>query len=317
VRVNDPQTGHHNSDIPVTPSDVERIEILTGDPALYGTGAGIVNIVTRRPEKKEFSGNLFFLRDNTSDASISYAGGNKNRFSNFSLSRKASKVFFEDREYSVLNAFGKSGLHAVTGEWRLEVSAQAKEFGAYDFYTPGWNMPSWEKTQTQFAGLTNEYKKAENTYKSRVYFRRMLDRNKPGWYENNHLTHIYGARFDSIRPLSGDGKILWGFEENKSVISGNALGEHSFNSAGGFPEVVLTKNKKLLLLSYFDDILTKDIEKRYKIKKDELLRTLARFYLTNIARPITFNSIRKFLDTATVTVKKFSSYMEEANLIFL
>lgn len=85
---------------------------------------------------------------------------------------------------------------------------------------------------------------------------------------------------------------------------------------GGFPEVVLSENKKLLLLSYFDDILTKDIEKRYKIKKTQLLRTLARFYLTNIARPVTFNSIRKFLNTATVTVGKFSSYLEEANLIF-
>jgi len=85
---------------------------------------------------------------------------------------------------------------------------------------------------------------------------------------------------------------------------------------GGFPEVVLSENKKLLLLNYFDDILTKDIEKRYKIKKGELLRTLARFYLTNISRPVTFNSIRKFLSTATITVGKFSSYLEEANLIF-
>jgi len=85
---------------------------------------------------------------------------------------------------------------------------------------------------------------------------------------------------------------------------------------GGFPEAVLSENKRLLLLSYFDDILTKDIEKRYEIKKRELLRSLAGFYLTNIARPVTFNSIRKFLNTATVTVGKFSSYLEEANLIF-
>ncbi|MEW6684603.1 MAG: ATP-binding protein [Candidatus Edwardsbacteria bacterium] len=85
---------------------------------------------------------------------------------------------------------------------------------------------------------------------------------------------------------------------------------------GGFPEVTLSENKKILLLSYFDDILTKDIERRYRIKRSELLKTLVRFYLTNMARPITFNSIRKFLNTATITVEKFSSYLEEANLIF-
>jgi len=85
---------------------------------------------------------------------------------------------------------------------------------------------------------------------------------------------------------------------------------------GGFPEVILSENKKQLLLTYFDDILTKDIERRYKIKKREILRTLARFYLSNIAKPVTFNSLRKFLNTATITVEKFSSYLEEVNLIF-
>jgi hypothetical protein len=85
---------------------------------------------------------------------------------------------------------------------------------------------------------------------------------------------------------------------------------------GGFPDVVLSDNKKDLLLTYFDDILTRDIEKRYKLKKSEKLRMLARFYLTNVSNPVTFNSLAKFLHTSTVTVGKFSSYLEEANLIF-
>ncbi len=85
---------------------------------------------------------------------------------------------------------------------------------------------------------------------------------------------------------------------------------------GGFPEVILSDNKKELLLTYFDDILTKDIERQYKLKKSEKLRMLARFYLTNVSNLVTFNSLAKFLDTSTVTVGKFSSYLEEANLIF-
>jgi len=85
---------------------------------------------------------------------------------------------------------------------------------------------------------------------------------------------------------------------------------------GGFPDVVLSNNKKELLLTYFDDILTKDIEKRYKLKKSEKLRTLAGFYMTNISGLVTFNSLAKFLGTSTVTVGKFSSYLEEANIMF-
>jgi len=85
---------------------------------------------------------------------------------------------------------------------------------------------------------------------------------------------------------------------------------------GGFPEIVLCDDKRRLLLTYFDDIITKDVEKRYKLKRGEVLRTLARFYLTNISKSITYNSIRKFLNTATITVAKFSSYLKEANLVF-
>lgn len=85
---------------------------------------------------------------------------------------------------------------------------------------------------------------------------------------------------------------------------------------GGFPEVVLSNEKKQLLLTYFDDILTKDIEKRYRLKKGEKLRALARFYLTNISSLITFNSLKKSLDTTTNTIEKYSSYLEEASMIF-
>lgn len=85
---------------------------------------------------------------------------------------------------------------------------------------------------------------------------------------------------------------------------------------GGFPEIVLSEEKRQLLLTYFDDIITKDIEKRYKLRESEKLRSLARFYLTNISNTITFNSIKKFLDTTTNTIEKFSSYLEEVNVLF-
>ncbi len=85
---------------------------------------------------------------------------------------------------------------------------------------------------------------------------------------------------------------------------------------GGFPEVVLNEEKKQLLLTYFDDIITKDIEKKYEVREGEKLRQLAKFYLTNISNTITFNSLKKYLELSTDTIEKFSSYLEEANMIF-
>jgi len=88
---------------------------------------------------------------------------------------------------------------------------------------------------------------------------------------------------------------------------------------GGFPEVVLTKDeelKKTILLTYFDDIIDKDVVERYKIRKSEKLKALAKFYLSNISSPITFSSLEQFIKTNPVTIEKFSTLLEEAFLIF-
>src|SRR5690606_27909655 len=50
VRINDPNTGHFNSYIPVVPSEIERIEILKGaSSGIYGAEAvgGVVHILTK------------------------------------------------------------------------------------------------------------------------------------------------------------------------------------------------------------------------------------------------------------------------------
>src|SRR5690606_4048834 len=50
IRINDPNTGHFSAYIPVTPSEIDRIEILKGaSSALYGSDAvgGVVHIITK------------------------------------------------------------------------------------------------------------------------------------------------------------------------------------------------------------------------------------------------------------------------------
>jgi len=88
---------------------------------------------------------------------------------------------------------------------------------------------------------------------------------------------------------------------------------------GGFPEVVLTRDeevKRTILLTYFDDIIEKDVVERYKIRKTEKLKMLAKFYLSNISSPTTFSSLEQFLNMNSVTIEKFSYLLEEAFLIF-
>jgi len=86
---------------------------------------------------------------------------------------------------------------------------------------------------------------------------------------------------------------------------------------GSFPEVVLlSSERKQILLHYFEDIINKDLIRRYRIRKSERLNSLAKFYLANISSSITFNSLEKFLNISADTVEKFSRYLEDAYLLF-
>lgn len=85
---------------------------------------------------------------------------------------------------------------------------------------------------------------------------------------------------------------------------------------GGFPEVVLSSEKRRILSGYFETVVTRDVAERFRIREREKLRVLAKYYLTNISSPTTFNSISRFLKLPLTTVERFSGYLEIANLIF-
>ena len=85
---------------------------------------------------------------------------------------------------------------------------------------------------------------------------------------------------------------------------------------GGFPEVTLSDKKKEILISYFDDILEKDLIKRYKIRKLEKTREMLRFYLSNASCSVSFSALGRNFGLSTATVEKFSSYFQTAYSLF-
>lgn len=77
----------------------------------------------------------------------------------------------------------------------------------------------------------------------------------------------------------------------------------------------MRKNKREILLTYINDIIEKDVIKRYRIRKAEEIKALVRFYLTNFSSPVTNTSVSKFLNISKDTVEKFSSYLEDAFIL--
>ena len=85
---------------------------------------------------------------------------------------------------------------------------------------------------------------------------------------------------------------------------------------GAYPEVVLSESKKTLLFAYYDDVVTKDLIRRFKIRKAEALKSVIRFYMSNISTLTTYSSMEKFIQVSADTIEKFSGYLEQSYLLF-
>jgi len=85
---------------------------------------------------------------------------------------------------------------------------------------------------------------------------------------------------------------------------------------GGFPMVALSEAKKEILGAYYDDILTKDIARRHRVRELGGLGRLAEFYLTNISCPASFRSLEQKVGLSVNTLEKFSGYLASAMMVF-
>jgi hypothetical protein len=86
---------------------------------------------------------------------------------------------------------------------------------------------------------------------------------------------------------------------------------------GGFPEVMLSETevrKRELLLRYFDDILIKDVVKRFGIKEIEKLEQMANLLIANVATLQSLNKLKDRLGISLNTVERFLSYLETARM---
>ncbi|MEN8118060.1 MAG: TonB-dependent receptor [Bacteroidota bacterium] len=232
INITDPQTGHHNLNLPVSLNQIERIEILEGPAArVYGPNAfsGAVNFVTKQPGSKS-------IRAQVSGGSFGYFDGNLSgsfkagKFNHMvALNRKKSDGYINNTDFKNSNAFYSGELDSKNGILKFQAGASLKGFGANSFYTPKYPN-QYEETKTLFTSL-----KWEGNGKLHltpvVYYRRHHDRfelfrdNPASWYKthNYHLTNVYGSNLNSWFRWAG-GKTALGIEYRSENILSNILG---------------------------------------------------------------------------------------------
>ncbi len=237
-KISDPQTGHHNFNLPIDINDVERIEILKGHGSrLYGPNAfgGVINVITRSDTGKAMAfktdlgeynsyGTTGILRIRTGPGSH-----------HVSLSKRASDGYRENTGYDVRTVSYRGFLDLGRDRLYLTTAHTAKEFGANSFFGSS-STRQWEETRTTYYMLKLSVKRRSFTFAPRIFWRRNEDRyiwnrEHPEWYENRHTTHAYGTELQvDFHSLVGATSL--GLETGVEDIKSNALGEHERSRTG-------------------------------------------------------------------------------------
>lgn len=87
---------------------------------------------------------------------------------------------------------------------------------------------------------------------------------------------------------------------------------------GGFPKVNLVekRERREILARYFEDILVKDIQKRFNVRKTGKLEQLAKYYLSNISNLQSYNRVKDAVNLSLDTVERFSNYLSIGRFLF-
>ena len=130
------------------------------------------------------------------------------------------------------------------------------------------------------------------------------------------VTPLSFREFLKFRGLETNNNPVWQ-AKNRAKL---AAAVTDYLMTGGFPKVVLTENELLrneLLIQYFDDILSRDIRERHKVKDWGKLKNLALFYGTNFTRKHSFNKVKKHagFSLSVDSIDRFSQYLSDAFLI--
>jgi len=236
LRLNDPQTGHHNLDLPLPLESVSRVEVLKGaGSTLYGSDAvgGAVNLITEAPQAAEARLGAAFGSFGTNQQRAVLATAGVRWAGRLAAARDFSSGFSPNRDYRNLSLAAEAYGKTRAGSSSLLLGHADRPFGAEKFYG---NYPSWERTRTWFASLRQSF---GSQTQAAFGFRRHTDlfylyRYRPELYTNRHRTSGYQLSLRRTQPLGKNTRLYSGLEGTRDSIRSTNLGTHERSAAAGY-----------------------------------------------------------------------------------
>jgi len=235
LRMNDPQTAHHNTDIPFTAMDLERLELLHGGgSALYGPDAfgGALNIITKRPRGRHVRAEFGFGRDDYMREAVSITQPTGPVGNRVSFERSRSSGHTEASDFEITTFSFDSLLEGESGELEIIGGYSYKDFGASTFYSSLYPKEG-EYTDTRTLIARGRFAKDAISVEPKFYYRRhwdrfILDRDRRFWMRNTHKTYTSGAEVQ-LTVETGAGAVILGADISRDKIDSTNLRKHERN----------------------------------------------------------------------------------------
>ncbi|MBU1077856.1 MAG: TonB-dependent receptor plug domain-containing protein, partial [Spirochaetes bacterium] len=201
VVFNNPQTGHHNLNLPVTLNDIDHIEIVPGQSSSlfgsYGFG-GTINVITRDHLPSKVLLSFRYGSFNTIGSAIGLNYSFDRISFSFNAEKERSDGFQYDTDHDILRINTTAGYYYNSDDSiKLNYGMILKDFGAYDFYSPGSGLPSRETIDNSLISL-NVTKRFNSLYlQPKLFYMEgsddfILTIEDPGYFRSSHDTVKYG-----------------------------------------------------------------------------------------------------------------------------
>lgn len=252
MRLNDPNTGHFNSYIPIAPAEIERIEVLKGaSSAIHGPDAvgGVINIITRSFAAKNGAKALQLTAGSglgeyglwNADAGIVYsknkltlAGGLLHNQAD-GVPQRGTRGFFNNTTASA------SANYHLSEKWNIayRFAYDDRDFAAQNYYTTFLSDTAKEQVTSRWHQLRIGFQDEKQSLTIDGGLKSVSDHYKYNSVStaNNNISRLFQSRLVYQRRLGATTTIVAGGNLQDKNIESNDRGDHSLLIVSPFVSV--------------------------------------------------------------------------------
>ncbi len=198
LKMNDPQTGHHNMNLPLPEEAISEIIVAKNSAARkYGLNAysGYVNILTQVPKNNMVYAGVMGGEYGLFATQLGAAWHVKNWAQHIAVKQSTSDGYTTNTDFKTKEIFYQSSIQSTKNQLDVFGGYAERAFGARGFYVP--KSTEFETTKNAFIGIKDKFKINNWHILTQAYWRNNGDqyiylRNNPAIYENQHYTNTMG-----------------------------------------------------------------------------------------------------------------------------